>query len=79
MVILQQRQPDDTLSLVSTESALAERFPEVPGEVIHRLVQDSYRSLTPARVQSFLPILITRTVQTTLLSRRAEGLDTDAV
>lgn len=79
MATLHQLTTVDTLSLVSTESALSNRFPEVPSDVVHRLVQESYLSLTPARVQSFLPILITRTVQTALLSRRAAGLDTPPV
>ena len=65
----------ETLALVSTESALSNRFPEVPGDVVHRLVQESYLPLTPARLRSFLPIVITRTDQTALMSRRAAGLD----
>lgn len=55
--------------LASAESELLARFPEVPGGVIHGLVVDSYRHLTPAKVHTYLPILIARSVRTQLRTR----------
>jgi hypothetical protein len=39
--------------------------------VIHSLVQDVYDELSPAKVQSYLPILIVREVREILRTRRA--------
>ena len=66
MVTTRSRTADSALALASMESALADRFPSVPGDVLHRLVQESYSELIPARVQNFLPILVMRAVQTKL-------------
>ncbi len=49
--------------MASTESELARHNPAVATEVIHKLVEESYRRLTPAKVYNCLPILIAREVQ----------------
>lgn len=62
---------DDGREMASTELELSEHNPAVPPEEIHTLVQKSYRRLTPAKVHSYLPILVSREVQATL--RRRHG------
>lgn len=62
---------DDGREMAGTERELVEQNPAVPAEVIHTLVQKSYRRLTPAKVHSYLPILVTRDVKATLRRRRA--------
>ena len=42
----------------------------VSAEVIHTLVQKSYRRLTPAKVHRHLPILVVRDVRATLRRRQ---------
>jgi hypothetical protein len=61
---------DDGREMAATELQLAQQNPAVSAEVIHTLVQKSYRRLTPAKVHSYLPILVTREVMATLRRRR---------
>ena len=72
MVTSKGRIDDDGREMASTESDLARHNPTVAAEVIHRLVQESYSRLTPAKVYTYLPILITRDVQAELRVRQAD-------
>jgi hypothetical protein len=71
MISSEDRTMDDGREMAGTELELVEQNPAVPAEVIHTLVQRSYRRLTPAKVHSYLPILVTRDVKATLRRRRA--------
>ena len=71
MISSEDRTIDDGREMSATELQLAHENPAVPAEVIHTLVQKSYRRLTPAKVHSYLPILVTRDVKATLRRRRA--------
>jgi hypothetical protein len=71
MALVEERSQEEANELASTESELADLHPEVAVDVIHDLVQDSYISLTPARIHSYLPILVARDVEAELRSRRA--------
>lgn len=62
---------DDKHQMAATESQLATQNPAVPTEVIHTLVQKSYRRLTPAKVHRYLAILVSRDVKATLRRRRS--------
>ncbi len=68
-MVTSQDRTDDGREKSSTESELAVQFPGVSLDVIHCLVQESYDRLTPAKVHSYLPILISREVQTELRVR----------
>jgi hypothetical protein len=57
--------------MASTEVELSDSFPDVALEVIHTLVQQAYSRMTPAKVHSYLPILVGREVRETLGPRRA--------
>ena len=57
---------DGDREMVSTESDLAYDFPEVAPDVIHSLVRRSYAAMTPAKVHSFLPLLVARDVRAQL-------------
>jgi hypothetical protein len=57
--------------MASTEFQLSDRYPDVAIEEIHTLVQQAYSRLTPAKVHSYLPILVGREVRETLGTRRA--------
>ena len=57
---------DGDREMASTESELRHDHPGVAGEVIHTLVRQAYSELTPAKVHSFLPILVVRDVQARL-------------
>jgi len=61
---------DDGREMAATELRLSEHNPAVSPEVIHTLVQKSYRRLTPAKIHHYLPILVSRDVQATLRRRR---------
>lgn len=50
-------------TIVSTESELTRRYPHVGSDVIHTLVEESYTRLLPAKVTSYLPILVARDVR----------------
>jgi len=52
--------------MASVEAELADEFRDVDPHTIHTLVAEGYASLTPAKVTSFLPILVIRRVQTRL-------------
>jgi len=52
--------------IAATETELGETFPDVDGDVIHTLVQDSYDRLTPAKVDIYLPILVSHDVRDSL-------------
>jgi hypothetical protein len=62
----------DEQEMASTESELRLRNPQVSPEVIHGLVQGAYAGLMPAKVHTYLPILITREVQDGLNARTVE-------
>ncbi len=57
--------------MATTESDLSDRYPDVALEEIHTLVQQAYSRMTPAKVHSYLPILVGREVRETLGARRA--------
>ncbi len=71
MIASQDRIIDGGNEMAATELQLAQQNPAVSAEVIHSLVQKSYRRLTPAKVHSYLPILVSREVKTTLRRRHA--------
>jgi len=71
MASSQDRIDDEGREMASTESELAFRYPDVNIDVIHGLVHESYRRLTPARVHNYLPILIGRDVRAELQLRQA--------
>jgi len=52
--------------MASVEAELADEFRDVDPQTIHALVAEGYAALTPAKVTSFLPILVIRSVQTRL-------------
>ena len=62
----------DAKEMASTESALRQRNPRVSPELIHGLVQHVYANLMPAKVHTYLPILISRQVQSRLNARPAD-------
>jgi hypothetical protein len=70
-MISSEHRIDDGREMAATELRLSQRNPAVSPEVIHTLVQKSYRRLTPAKVHSYLPILVSREVQATLRRRRS--------
>ena len=59
----------DVQEMASTESALRLKNPDVSPDVIHGLVRGAYAGLMPAKVHTYLPILITREVQDGLNAR----------
>jgi hypothetical protein len=71
MDLEQDRRDTDRRGLTSAESQLASQFPGVSDEVIHRLVHESYHRLVPARVHTYLPILVSREVKAQLRSHPA--------
>lgn len=72
MAIEEPRVEDMGRSEIATsESELRRLEPGVEGEVIHSLVQGVYDELSPAKVTSYLPILIVREVREILRSSGA--------
>jgi len=71
MISSEHRIIDDKREMAATESRLAQQNPVVSAEVIHTLVQKSYRRLTPAKVHRYLPILVARDVRATLRRRQS--------
>ena len=64
--------------IASAEVRLSESNPDIASEVIHTLVQQAYARMTPAKVHTYLPVLIVREVQGNLRSydsTRADVLD----
>ena len=62
---------DPDVSEVSrSEAELARLEPHVDSDVIHRLVEQTYEDLMPAKVRSFLPILIVHEVRDILHGRQ---------
>jgi hypothetical protein len=61
----------DQSEIAWSEAELHRLEPEVEGEVIHTLVQGVYDDLSPAKVTSYLPILIVREVREILRSGSA--------
>jgi hypothetical protein len=57
--------------MAPTEFELSDSYPDVAPEVIHHLVEQAYSRMTPAKVHSYLPILVGREVRETLGARRA--------
>jgi hypothetical protein len=62
---------EDTREMESIEVELTSSNPDVDRELIHTLVQTAYNRLTPAKVHTYLPILIVREVQAGLRTRKA--------
>jgi hypothetical protein len=69
MISSEDRIVDEGREMAATELQLSQHNPAVSAEVIHTLVQKSYRRLTPAKVHHYLPILVSREVQATLRRR----------
>ena len=61
----------DRVWIAASETELRGLEPGVDDEVIHRLVQSAYDELTPAKVHTYLPILVLREVRQVLRDRRA--------
>jgi hypothetical protein len=61
----------DNREISVSEAELRRLEPAVDREVIHRLVQRSHDELMPAKVHSYVPILIVREVRDILRRRRA--------
>ena len=57
--------------MASTELDLGQRNPGVASDVIHTLVQRAFTRLAPAKVHTYLPILVVREVQAGLRDRSA--------
>ena len=53
----------DEREMATTEIDLGLSNPGVAPDVIHTLVQRAYARLTPAKVHTYLPILVVREVQ----------------
>jgi hypothetical protein len=71
MISSEDRIVDEGREMAATELQLTQHNPAVSTEVIHTLVEKSYRRLTPAKVHHYLPILVSRDVQATLRRRHA--------
>ncbi len=56
--------------LAASEEELHRLAPDVDGEVIEGLVQGAYDELMPAKVRSYVPILIVHRVRDILRRRR---------
>ena len=52
-----------------SEAELRRLEPQVDGEVIQHLVQTAYEELMPAKVHSYVPILVVREVRDILRGR----------
>jgi hypothetical protein len=60
-------QPDDLLrAMASVEATLGREFPSVAPDTIHGYVARSFDAMTPAKVTTFLPILVAREARTHL-------------
>ena len=59
--LLQSAEPDPDV-ITAAESQLRQRYPDVEGDLVHASVTAVYDRLTPAKVRTFLPILIVRQV-----------------
>jgi hypothetical protein len=66
-----QNMTDQELAMTSVEAELAAEYSDVDPRTIHDLVAEGYAALTPAKVTSFLPILVIRGVQARL---RLDGI-----
>ena len=61
-----QNLTEQELQMTSVEAELAKEYRDVDPRTIHDLVAEGYAALTPAKVTSFLPILVIRGVQSRL-------------
>ena len=61
----------DRDEIAASETELRGLEPDVDGGVIQSLVQSAYDELTPAKVSTYLPILVVREVRQILRGRRA--------
>ena len=53
--------PDDlVVQLASVEAALSNEFPAADADLIRSYVAQEYEALTPAKVNTFLPIFVAR-------------------
>ena len=72
MAIEETRVEDmDRSEIAASEAELLRLEPGVDSAVIHSLVQGVHDELSPAKVHSYLPILIVREVREILRTRRA--------
>lgn len=69
MDVPQARIDDGDREMAATESGLGRDYPDVAPDLIHTLVQRSYRAMTPAKVHNFLPLLVVRDVRAQLRER----------
>lgn len=53
-----------------TEDLANEFEPEVPKDTVHRIVSESFESLSDARIKSYVPILARRLSRDRLLAQR---------
>jgi hypothetical protein len=57
--------PDDLVrAIASVEDALTQEFPGVAAATIHDYGSRSFDAMTPAKVTTFLPILVARDART---------------
>jgi hypothetical protein len=61
----------DEREMATTELDLGRSNPGVAPDVIHTLVRRAYARLTPAKVHTYLPILVVREVQADLRGQAA--------
>jgi hypothetical protein len=66
---------DDVALVAHTEARLGETNPEVPSDLLHTLVGQAYARLTPAKVHTYLPVLITRELQENLRGHKTGRTD----
>ena len=59
---------EDEREMESTEVGLSSSHPDVDRDHIRALVQTAYDRLTPAKVHTYLPVLVAREVQDRLHS-----------
>jgi hypothetical protein len=60
------RMDEANREMAATEFGLSRDYPKVAPDVIHALVQQAYFGLTPAKVHSYLPVLVSREVRARL-------------
>ena len=73
-----QGRPVDTENQRSIVSALADKYPVFAVSTIERWVTETMESFSSARVRSYIPVLVQRSVDATLTElARADGTSTD--
>jgi hypothetical protein len=66
MTVTKARMDEANREMAATEFGLSHDYPKVAPDVIHALVQHAYLGLTPAKVHSYLPVLVSRDVRARL-------------